>query len=64
MQNVDTFDDSVPAVVLASPGMMQSGISRELFELWCSDVKNGTIVAGYCVEGTLARVITLQNFSE
>ena len=33
-------------------GMMQSGLSRELFESWCTDSKNGCIVAGYCVEGT------------
>lgn len=36
---------------------MQSGLSRELFELWCSDAKNGVIIAGYCVEGTLAKTI-------
>ena len=41
---------------MASPGMMQSGLSRELFEDWCTDKKNGTIIAGYCVEGTLAKV--------
>lgn len=41
---------------MASPGMMQSGLSRELFEDWCTDPKNGTIIAGYCVEGTLAKV--------
>jgi len=44
-------------VVMASPGMLQSGLSRELFELWCSDPKNGTILPGYCVEGTLAKHI-------
>ena len=37
--------------------MMQSGLSRELFEMWCTDPKNGCIVAGYCVEGTLAKHI-------
>ena len=37
--------------------MMQSGLSRELFENWCQDSKNGCIVAGYCVEGTLAKHI-------
>lgn len=30
---------------------------RELFETWCSDPRNGCIVAGYCVEGTLAKQI-------
>ena len=37
--------------------MMQSGLSRELFESWCTDSKNGVIIAGYCVEGTLAKTI-------
>ncbi len=41
---------------MASPGMMQSGLSRQLFEAWCTDKRNGLIVAGYCVEGTLAKV--------
>ena len=56
-QGIDHFEDVGPCVVLASPGMMQSGLSRELFELWCNDSKNGCIVAGYCVEGTLAKHI-------
>lgn len=38
--------------------MMQSGLSRQLFEAWCTDKRNGVIVAGYCVEGTLAKVST------
>ena len=36
--------------------MLQSGTSRELFELWAPDSRNGLIVTGYSVEGTLARV--------
>ena len=55
-QNMDQFEDIGPSVVMASPGMMQSGLSRELFENWCTDRRNGTIMAGYCVEGTLAKV--------
>lgn len=42
--------------MLASPGMLQSGMSRELLELWAPDNRNGLIVTGYSVEGTLARV--------
>ncbi|CAG5866479.1 unnamed protein product [Menidia menidia] len=34
-----------------------SGLSRELFESWCTDKRNGVIIAGYCVEGTLAKHI-------
>ncbi|KAH9048358.1 beta-lactamase-like protein [Lactarius hengduanensis] len=46
-----------PCVVLASPGMLQPGTSRELFELWAPDPRNGLIITGYSVEGTLARDI-------
>jgi Cft2 family RNA processing exonuclease len=49
------FDDSRPMVVMASPGMMQSGFSRELFEMWCSDRRNGLMMPGYSVAGPLAR---------
>ncbi|PWA14355.1 hypothetical protein CCH79_00018500 [Gambusia affinis] len=55
--SMDHFDDIGPSVVMASPGMMQSGLSRELFESWCTDRRNGVIIAGYCVEGTLAKHI-------
>ncbi|TFK96328.1 beta-lactamase-like protein [Pterulicium gracile] len=46
-----------PCVVLASPGFMQVGASRELFELWAPDSRNGLIITGYSVEGTPARDI-------
>lgn len=52
----DRFDDSKPCIVLASPGMLQSGVSRELFERWAPDPKNGLMLSGYSVEGSLARV--------
>ena len=45
---------------MASPGMMQSGLSRQLFEAWCTDKRNGVVIAGYCVEGTLAKVRSLR----
>jgi len=35
---------------------MQVGPSRELFELWAPDARNGLIITGYSIEGTLARV--------
>lgn len=57
LKGIDHFDDIGPCVIMASPGMMQSGLSRELFETWCTDPKNGVIIAGYCVEGTLAKTI-------
>lgn len=57
LKNTDHFDETGPCVVLATPGMLQSGLSRQLFEQWAADSKNGCIVAGYCVEGTLAKHI-------
>ena len=43
--DVNTFDDSVPSVVFASPGMLQSGVSRQLFDRWATDPKNGVMIA-------------------
>jgi cleavage and polyadenylation specificity factor subunit 3 len=43
-------------VVLASPAFMHNGPSRELFELWAPDARNGLIITGYAIQGTLARV--------
>merc|ERR1712032_115704 len=55
--DVDQFDDRGPCVVFASPGMLQSGTSRQLFDRWASDPKNGCLIAGYAVEHTLAKEI-------
>ena len=51
--------DGPPCVVLASPGFLHSGASRELLELWAPDPRNGLIITGYSVEGTMARVSLL-----
>jgi cleavage and polyadenylation specificity factor subunit 3 len=55
LKGISQFDDIGPSVVMASPGMMQSGLSRQLFETWCTDKRNGVLIAGYSVEGTLAK---------
>eukprot|EP01083_Nonionella_stella_P096646 271740_1 len=60
LKGMDDFDDVGPSVVFASPGMLQNGFSRELFEIWCTNKKNGVIIPGYSVEGTLAKTITLE----
>jgi cleavage and polyadenylation specificity factor subunit 3 len=57
-KDLKDFVETGPCVVLASPGMLQTGVSRELFERWCGDRRNGIIIAGYCVEGTLAKQVT------
>ncbi|KAK6304206.1 hypothetical protein J4Q44_G00247920 [Coregonus suidteri] len=60
LKSMHHFDDIGPSVVMASPGMMQGGLSRELFERWCTDKRNRVLIAGYCVEGTLAKHIMLE----
>ncbi|OZJ05276.1 hypothetical protein BZG36_01937 [Bifiguratus adelaidae] len=57
LRNADQFEDSGPCVMMASPGMLQSGFSRELFERWAPDKRNGLVVTGYSVDGTLAKSI-------
>lgn len=55
LRGIDQFEDVGPSVVMASPGMLQSGLSRELFERWCTDKRNACILPGYSVDGTLAK---------
>ncbi|KAF3926828.1 hypothetical protein ABW20_dc0101750 [Dactylellina cionopaga] len=57
LKSLDRFDDVGGCVMLAAPGMMQNGVSRELLERWCPDPKNGVVLTGYSVEGTLAKSI-------
>ncbi len=57
------FKDTGPCVVLASPGMLQHGFSRKLFDVWAEEEKNGVIISGYNVENTLARTL-MQNPEE
>ncbi|KAJ1344668.1 hypothetical protein BSLG_000191 [Batrachochytrium salamandrivorans] len=60
LRSIAQFDDVGPCVMMASPGMLQSGLSRELLELWCVDKRNGVIIPGYVVEGTLGKQILSQ----
>lgn len=46
-----------PLVIMATPGMLQNGLSRDLFEQWCEDERNGVVFTGYSVEGTLAKQV-------
>ncbi|OHE97069.1 metallo-beta-lactamase superfamily protein [Colletotrichum orchidophilum] len=57
LKNLDRFDDVGGCVMLASPGMLQNGVSRELLERWAPNDKNGVIITGYSVEGTMAKQI-------
>jgi cleavage and polyadenylation specificity factor subunit 3 len=41
--------------MIASPGMLQTGTSRELLERWAPSERNGVVMTGYSVEGTMAK---------
>ena len=57
MKSVREFDDHGPCVIMCSPGTMQSGMSRELFDLWCDDPKCSVIIPGYMVKGTFSESV-------
>ncbi|KQK12041.1 hypothetical protein BRADI_1g01200v3 [Brachypodium distachyon] len=57
LNSIDNFHDVGPSVVMASPGSLQSGLSRQLFDKWCTDKKNTCVIPGYVIEGTLAKTI-------
>ncbi|KAG9061547.1 Integrator complex subunit 11 [Linnemannia hyalina] len=47
------IDNPGPMVVFATPGMLHSGTSLELFKKWAPDPKNMVIMPGFCVAGTI-----------
>eukprot|EP00916_Digyalum_oweni_P018975 GHVL01031666.1.p1 GENE.GHVL01031666.1~~GHVL01031666.1.p1 ORF type:complete len:450 (+),score=99.94 GHVL01031666.1:725-2074(+) len=53
-QVLQIVDQAGPCVVMAAPAMLQSGLSRDLFEIWAEDSCNTTIITGYSVRNTLA----------
>ena len=56
-RGVSKLNDRGPCVVMASPGFLTNGVSRELLEKWAPDPRNGLIITGYSVEGVMARTI-------
>ncbi|KAK3671037.1 endoribonuclease ysh1, partial [Recurvomyces mirabilis] len=60
LKSLDRFDDVGGCVMLASPGMLQNGVSRSLLERWAPDPRNGVVITGYSVEGTMAKTIMLE----
>uniref|UniRef100_A0A1D1ZMB8 Cleavage and polyadenylation specificity factor subunit 3 n=1 Tax=Auxenochlorella protothecoides TaxID=3075 RepID=A0A1D1ZMB8_AUXPR len=57
LRSARAFDDVGACVVMATPSMLQSGVSRDLFEAWCGDARNLVVIADFAVQGTLAREI-------
>ncbi|KXT14016.1 hypothetical protein AC579_10037 [Pseudocercospora musae] len=60
LKGIDRFEDVGGSVVLASPGMLQNGPSRALLERWAPEAKNGVVITGYSVEGTMAKTILME----
>lgn len=60
LRNLDRFEDIGGCVMIAAPGMLQNGVSRELLERWAPSDKNGVIITGYSVEGTMAKQIVTE----
>lgn len=60
LKSMDRFQDFGPSVVIASPGMLQSGFSRNLLEKWAPDPKNTVLMTGYSVEGTMAKDLLIE----
>lgn len=52
--STDRFVDAGPCVVVASPGMLQSGVSRHFYEKWHDNPLNGIVFPGYCVKNSFA----------
>lgn len=53
--HMDKMRDQHPCVIIASPGMLQNGISRKVLEKWSPDPRNSVILTGYSIEGTMAK---------
>lgn len=57
-KHVQPFDRSYierpgPCVLFASPGMLHTGMSLEVFKMWAHVDRNMIILPGYCVPGTV-----------
>ncbi|MCO5568514.1 hypothetical protein L7F22_022213 [Adiantum nelumboides] len=63
-KHVSVFDRSQlnapgPCVLFATPGMLNGGLSLEVFKLWAPFEQNLVVVPGYCVPGTVGhRLVT------
>ncbi|GME75603.1 unnamed protein product [[Candida] boidinii] len=55
--SMERLDDLNPCVILASPGMLQNGISRRVLEKWAPDPRNTVLMTGYSIEGTMAKIL-------
>lgn len=61
-KNIKPFDKNMlfspePMVLFASPGMLNGGMSLNIFKKWCNDKNNLVIIPGYCCKNTLGEKI-------
>lgn len=52
LKSPSQFDDSGACVLMATPSMLQSGLSRDMFEAWCEDERNAIIICDFAVQVT------------
>lgn len=50
-------DNPGPMVVFATPGMLHSGLSLQIFRKWAPNENNMVIMPGYCVAGTVGHKV-------
>lgn len=50
---------SKQSMAFASPGMLQNGLSRELFEMWCGNKRNGLLSAFLALEYCQMNVLSV-----
>lgn len=43
-----------PMVLFATPGNLSTGVSFDVFKVWCGSLQNVVVVPGYCFSNTLA----------
>ncbi|KAH9751184.1 cleavage and polyadenylation specificity factor subunit 3-I [Citrus sinensis] len=60
LNSIDDFSDVGPSVVMASPGGLQSGLSRQLFDIWCSDKKNACVIPEVTLMNGLTAPLNMQ----
>ncbi|KAJ6763452.1 hypothetical protein OIU79_024073 [Salix purpurea] len=58
LNSIEDFIDVGPSVVMASPSSLQSGLSRQLFDMWCSDKKNASITSRFSAHADYAQTST------
>ncbi|XP_054707028.1 integrator complex subunit 11-like [Uloborus diversus] len=51
------IDNPGPMVVFATPGMLHSGLSVQIFRKWAPNENNMLIMPGYCVAGTVGHKV-------